>query len=67
LLPAAQLRGVVPRALGQADLREQGAPEVACARVVEAAHLARRERHVLERRHVRKEIELLEHHADAPA
>jgi hypothetical protein len=57
----------VAGALGQTDAREGGAAELIGFRARFAGDLAQRQRHVAQRRHVRIEVEGLEHHADALA
>ena len=62
-----ELAGPVAGAVGEADARERGAAELVGLGARLARHLAQRERDVSERRHVRIEVERLEHHADALA
>ena len=59
--------GVMAGAVGEADpLQRRAAQRVGLGARL-ARHLAQRQRHVAERRHVRIEVEGLEHHADALA
>src|SRR5437870_2613821 len=67
LLAARELAWRVVGAVGEADSFQCGPAERLGFRARLASDLAQRERHVAERRHVRIEVEGLEHHADALA
>jgi hypothetical protein len=67
LLAAGKLAGRVAGAVGEAHARQRGAAQLVGFGARFSGHLAQRERDVAERRHVRVEVERLEHHADALA
>ena len=67
LLAARELARRVAGAVGEADPLERGPAQRLGLGARLARDLAQRQRHVAERRHVRIEVEGLEHHADALA
>ena len=64
LLPARELRGILSMLAGQPDAIEQPGGAVPGPGGRRALHPDRRLDHVLQRGHVRKQVELLEHHPD---
>src|SRR5260370_19803666 len=64
LLAARELARRVVGAIGQPDPFQRGAAQSVGLGARLARHLAQGERHVAKRRHVRIEVEVLEHHAD---
>ncbi|MNL25590.1 hypothetical protein D3C87_1470750 [compost metagenome] len=67
LLPAGQLRRVVPQLAAQPHQFQQIRRAFPCFGGFHAQHLHRRLDDVLQRRHVREQVEALEHHADLAA
>src|SRR5262249_52046128 len=67
LLPAAEVPRIGPGLVGQADTLEQDQCALGGGGTAVAAYAHRRVDDVLQHRHVRKEIEGLEHHADVGA
>jgi hypothetical protein len=67
LLAAGKLAGRVAGAVGEAHARQGSAAQLVGFGAGLSGDLAQRERDVAERRHVRIEVERLEHHADALA
>jgi hypothetical protein len=63
LLTARQLPGVLARLFGDLDVGEHRHPEFLGLRLGHLAHLARRQRDVVEHAEVREQVEALEHHA----
>ena len=66
-LATRELRGIVRRPVEQADLVQATRCSGLGLGAAEALRRAKRARDVVERRQVRKEVELLEHHADVSA
>src|SRR5207247_7459242 len=64
LLPAGEPRRIFLGLVEEMDAPQAFERELACLGSLEAAHAARRLDDVAEHRHVRPEVELLEHHAE---
>ena len=62
LLAAGEFRRIMMRALGQADFRQQIFRLLLCRLLAGATYPQRAKHHVFQRRQVREQVKLLEHH-----
>ena len=67
LLPAGELRRIIPGPIGEADHLQQFEGLLLDLRLGHPFHLHRRFHHVFQRRHMREEVEPLEDHPDPGA